>query len=309
MKRLSTVPLAALVVLALARPAQADEWDEFEHARSSYLAQDYAAAARRLEALIGGDPPTLENETLLLESRKYLGAAYLFLDRQEDAERQLTLLLRQDASYQIDPLQFPQAVLQAFEAARARVERELVEEAQRAENEARARRQRELSLLFENEARIRALEGLAREETIRTENSRWLAALPFGIGQFRNGDRRLGKAFAASEGVLLAISAATFFGNEALRGWDPLNPPQRELSDSGLRLLADFVRIGNYVSTSAFAGLAIAGVIEAQIRYRPFVTTKRRRPLPGEGEGGNEASRLELELAASPLGATLRLSF
>ncbi len=309
MKRFSAVLGAALLVAATARPARADEWDDFEQARTSYLAQDYARAAQKLEALIGGDPPALQNETLLLESRKYLGAAYLFLGRREDAEQQLTLLLRQDASYQIDPIQFPQAVLQAFDAARARVDRELREEARRAESEQQRQRERELRLLLENEARIRELEALARQEVVRTENSRWLAALPFGIGQFRNGNRRLGKALAASESVFLALSIGTYFGNEALRDWDPLNPPPTRLSGRGLQILDDFLRIGNYVSTGAFAGLAIFGIVEAQLRFRPFVVTTRQRPLPGEGDGGNQAAKLDLELGVGPLGASLRLSF
>ncbi len=309
MRRLPTVLRAVLLVAAFATPARADEWDDFEQARTAYLAQDYGIAATRLEALIGGEPPALQNETLLLESRKYLGAAYLFLGRRDDAEQQFTLLLRQDASYQIDPIQFPQALVQAFDQARARVSRELEEAAERAEREERERRERELRLLLENEGRIRELEALARQETVRTENSRWLAALPFGIGQFRNGNRGLGRAFAVSQTLLFTAGAITYFGNQALRDWDPLNPPPTRLSLRGLEVLSDFLRISNYVSVSAFAGLAIAGIVEAQVRFRPVIVRTRPRALPGESESGNEASRLELELAAGPFGGSLRLSF
>jgi hypothetical protein len=324
MIRLATVLGAALLVLVLSSQARADEWDDFEQARSAYASQDYALAAERLEALIGGDVPAMQNETLLLESRKYLGAAYLFLGRRADAEHQFALLLHQDASYQIDPIQFPQAVLQVFDEVRVRVERELEAEARQAEAAERAQRERELRLLLENETRIRELEAMAGQETVRTVNSRALALLPFGVGQFRNGNRGLGRALAGTESVLLVLGVGTFLAQQKLPDWDPYLADER-ISDR-LRRANRALNYTNWIAGSAFGALAIIGIIEAQINFRPVVVTTRARELPaevGRDGDGDEAGEVadtpprpdlaatgpKLFLGAGVGGGYLRLAF
>ncbi len=309
MTRLATAVGTALLVWVLSSEARADEWDDFEQARTAYVAQNYALAAERFEALIGGDVAAMQNETLLLESRKYLGAAYLFLGRRADAEHQFALLLHQDASYQIDPIQFPPAVLQVFDEVRDRVADELEEEARRARIAEQAQRERELRLLLENEARIRELEALASEETVRTVNSRALALLPFGVGQFRNGNRGLGRALAASEGVLLVLGVGTFLAQQQLPDWDPY------LADSGfsdrLRRANRALNYTNWIAGSAFGALAIFGIIEAQVNFRPAVVTTRRRELPDEvrDDAPTTAAGPQLFLGASLGGGYLRLAF
>jgi hypothetical protein len=308
MTRLATAA-AALLVLVLSSQARADEWDDFEQARAAYAAQTYPVAVERFEALVGGDHPSMQNETLVLESRKYLGAAYLFLGRRSDAEHQFALLLRQDASYQIDPTQFPQAVLEVFAAVRDRVDRELQEEARLAEIAAREQRERELRLLLENEARIRELEALAGQETVRTVNSRGLALLPFGVGQFRNGNRTLGRALAASESVLFAVGIGTFLAQQQLPAWDPYLAD--ESVTERLRRANRALNYTNWIVGSAFGALVVFGLVEAQIRFKPAVVTTRHRALPGEGDEPptTAAAPPQLFLGAGLGGGYLRIAF
>ena len=49
--------------------ARADELADFEAAREAYDEQRYADTIARLEAMVGGEVPAIQNEVLVLESR------------------------------------------------------------------------------------------------------------------------------------------------------------------------------------------------------------------------------------------------
>jgi tetratricopeptide (TPR) repeat protein len=211
--------IAAGTVLALslpALPATADDLADFEAARAEYDAQHFDAAARLFEDLVLGPVPRVRNLALRLESRKYLGAAYLFLGREDEARDQFRELLEEDPTYNIDPLSFPSAVQTTFDEARGLLEAQQREaerlEAERANEEDR---QRLIRVVAEQE-RLRRLEELANYETIVLPNSRALASMPFGVGQFRNGNRTFGATLAAGQLALLAGSVGTYIGLRSL---------------------------------------------------------------------------------------------
>src|SRR5690606_30400888 len=69
------------------------------------------------------------------------------------------------------------------------------------EEAAEARRRSE-----ERRKRLEELERLAAEETVILENPRWLMHVPFGVGQFQNGNKTLGWTFLIGESVLAATA-------------------------------------------------------------------------------------------------------
>ena len=260
---------------SFAVPVAADELSDFEAARRNYDRQSYAKAARGFESLVGGAVPRAQNPVVRLESRKYLGATYLFLDRKEDARQQFRLLLEEDPAYDIDPVAFPEAVVTTFQQVQEEVKRERA--AQEALDEARLERERagELEELIRQQQRIEALEELAATEVVEKRNSRWIAALPFGIGQFQNENRRLGIMFATTQSIFLVSSIATFIGHNSLRDE---NPSADQLDRA--RRVERALRIGNWVSVGALLSFYIAGVVEAQVRFKPVIRTERKRELP-----------------------------
>jgi hypothetical protein len=275
----------SLVVLAgsTARQAHADELDDFEEARQAYSAQEYADAVERFEALVGGDHPQLSSPPLILESRKYLAASYLFLGRSSDAERQFIVLLRENPDYQLDPLRFPREVLALFGTVRERVhqEREATERdrAQR-EQAARDRTARDQQAAARRLAR---LEELAAHETVVTTNSRWLAFVPFGVGQFQNGNDGLGAVLAVSEAVLLATSITSFavhlsVRDQILRSPVPENGQPLPDQESARNAEAAW-RITNWISSALFAVVTIAGIVDAHARFVPEIRTTRTRRI------------------------------
>jgi tetratricopeptide (TPR) repeat protein len=303
MRRTALSGLVFVLMAAFALPVAADELSDFESARRNYDKQNYAKAARGLESLVGGVVPRATNPVVRLESRKYLGATYLFLGKKEAAREQFRALLEEDPEYDIDPVAFPEAVVQTFQE----VQQEVAAKRAREDALEAVRRQREQSdeveELIRQQERIRALEELAAVETVEKVNSRWIAALPFGIGQFQNEDRPLGIMFAVTESAFLVASIATFIGHNSLRDE---NPAPSEIERA--RRVERALRIGNWVSVGAFLSFAVAGVIEAEVRFKPVIRTTRKRELP-EDTRSPQTTGPQIRLELGLTGGKMRLDF
>ena len=303
MRRTALSALVFVLMAAFALPVAADELSDFESARRNYDRQNYAKAARGLESLVGGVVPRATNPVVRLEARKYLGATYLFLGKNEPAREQFQLLLEEDLDYEIDPVAFPEAVVQTFQE----VKKEATAERAREDALEAARRQRERSDevedLVRQQQRIEELEKLTAVETVEKVNSRWIAALPFGIGQFQNEDRQLGIMFAVTESAFLAASIATFIGHNSLRDE---NPAASEIERA--RRVERALRIGNWVSVAAFLSFAVAGVVEAEVRFKPVIRTSRKRQTTEDIESPQSSGpQIRLELGLT--GGKMRLDF
>jgi len=303
MRRTTLTGLVVVMMAAFALPVAADELSDFEAARRNYDRQSYEKAARGLESLVGGAVPRARNPVVRLEARKYLGATYLFLAKDEAAREQFRLLLEEDPDYDIDQLAFPEAVVRTFQEVRAEVKDELAKK--RALEEARKQRERaaELEALISQQQRIQALEELAATETVEKVNSRWIAALPFGIGQFQNGNRKLGIMFAVTESAFLAASVATFVGHNSLRDE---NPAPSELARA--ERVEKALRIGNWVSVGALLSFYVAGVVEAEVRFKPVIRSTRKRDLPDELQSP-QSMRPQLRFELGLTGGKMRVDF
>jgi tetratricopeptide (TPR) repeat protein len=303
MRRTALSGLVFVLMAAFALPVAADELSDFESARRNYDRRNYAKAARGLESLVGGVVPRAANSVVRLEARKYLGATYLFLGKSEAAREQFRSLLEEDPDYDIDPVAFPEAVVQTFQE----VKREVSAERARKDALEAARRKRERSdeveELIRQQQRIQMLEELAAAETVEKVNSRWIAALPWGIGQFQNEDRKLGIMFAVTESAFMAASIATFIGHNSLRDE---NPAPSEIERA--RRVEKALRIGNWVSVGAFLSFAIAGVVEAEVRFKPVIRTTRPRELPQDVQRP-QSSGPQIRLDLGLTGGKFRLVF
>jgi hypothetical protein len=304
MRRTALSGLVFVLMAAFALPVAADELSDFESARRNYDRHNYAKAARGLESLVGGVVPRAANSVVRLEARKYLGATYLFLGKGEAAREQFRSLLEEDPDYDIDPVAFPEAVVQTFQE----VQKEVAAERARKDALEAARRKRERSdeveELIRQQQRIQMLEELAAAETVEKVNSRWIAALPWGIGQFQNEDRKLGIMFAVTESAFMAASIATFIGHNSLRDENPV-PSEIERATRVEKAL----RIGNWVSVGAFLSFAIAGVVEAEVRFKPVIRTTRKRELPDDIETPPQTTGPQIRLELGLAGGKIRLDF
>jgi tetratricopeptide (TPR) repeat protein len=269
--------LLALQLVGLPRLAFANELDDFQRALRAYEIQNYRLSTELFEALVGGEPVRLQNRALLLESRKYLAASYLFIGRPDKSTQQFERLLRDDPTYQLDPLAFPEEVQEAFLNARQKIEKERAaaeEQKKRALDEAANRKKAER---IDDREKIRRVFVLAQTERVEKLHSRWIAAVPFGVGQFQNGDSGWGTFFAVTEGITAAINVLSYFLHGGLKGQKPSDAEQGEA-----KLAEGVFRYTNQVSFVLLVGLVAGGIIDAQVRYHPFEVTRRKRELPEE---------------------------
>lgn len=279
--------LALVTALVVPGAARADEIDDFEAARRAFERHEFADAARRLEEMVGGEVPALSSEVLVLEARKYLGATYLFLGRRDAAEEQFMLLLRQDPTYQLDPLAFAAAVVDAFKDVRERFQTAMAAAEEERQRRLETLRQRRLEGLLRQQARVARLEALAREETVEVRASRAIALLPFGVGQFQNGHRSAGLGFAVTQGILTLFSVSTWIWHRWLRGQAREGVPPNESGRFERQERA--ARVLNQLSFGTLAAVAVAGIADAQIRFVPVRTERRTRDIPDwDGDDGED---------------------
>ncbi|HJK97494.1 MAG TPA: hypothetical protein RMF84_09745 [Polyangiaceae bacterium LLY-WYZ-14_1] len=281
--------LTGLVWLASPLPrARAGAFEDFRAAQEAFEAERYEQAARAFEALVGGEEPAIDDRVLIQESRKYLGVTYLYLGRPEAADQQFRRLLREDPAYPpLDPQTWPPAVISAFETSRSRLREETVAEEAARRAAAQARRE---ALETQTAAYIAALEAQAAEEVRVRRNSRWIAAIPFGVGQFQNGHDGLGWALLLSESAL-AVTSATF--GYLHRELDPQDALERNATPSSFERVERIYRLTNWIATATLGVLILVGIVDAQLRFVPERREVAPRALPPDPRGARpgEAER------------------
>jgi hypothetical protein len=280
----------ALAVAALPGLVRANDFDQFQNARVAYESLNYELAADLFQGLLR-DATADDKRPLVIESRKYLAATFLFLGHAQRAVGQLELLLRAEPDYVLDPLAFPAEFGKTFAAVRQRLEKEReVNAEQRARSEAEQRAAQDLAAKRKRE-RLSRLVELASTQRVEQVKSRWIALLPFGVGQFQNDHEGLGLFLAVTQGVLLTTGMVSFALHEDLQD---LRPAEDKLDNA--ELAESSSRYVNQISLGLFAAVALTGIIDAQVRFKPSRSFTRPRPLPPDLK--------ELELSVGP-GAVL----
>jgi hypothetical protein len=194
-------------------------------------------------------------------------------------------------------LAFPGEVVSAYDQVYGRLEQEFRVADEQSAHEAAA----QLEQLKEAEAAERKRQAklleLASQETLITKNHRWVAAVPFGVGQFQNRQPTLGWVLLTSE--LVALSGLIGGLSWQLQLWSQ--------SESGVdrdELASRIVSAGVTWQASMWAllVLAVGGVVEAQIHFVPeFPDGVRRRPLPPELRPKPAQRALGFELLPLPM--------
>ena len=141
----------------------------------------------------------LDSEGEVVQARRMLGVAYLFENKPDEARREFRKLLELRPDYRFDPLLDPQRVVDFFNG----VLKE--EEATIAEMEER-RRQRDKKRADEDASATPRGCRLPPTVVRYERHSFAVNFVPFGAGQFQNGQRRKGWLFFGAEAVLGAVS-------------------------------------------------------------------------------------------------------
>lgn len=261
-----------------AQVAELDPGAAFDRARIYYESARYAACVESFSRLLERSDRLRPRERA--SARVYLAACLIAQKRVDDARQQFRQAILEDRQIEPpDPVVFPQAVIDVFVQVRSTLmddlrrqqEEEYLRSAERAaEQRKRAEQERQ---------RVAELERLASTETLIQKNERWMAWLPFGLGQFHNGDQTLGWIFLSTE---LALAATAITATSIELGLHARAEGGRAPLDS--QDLTSKVRAAHQVGTAAWLsliGVAAAGVIEANLSYRSELPAgQRRRRLP-----------------------------
>jgi hypothetical protein len=237
----------------------------------------------------------LKDPNIVETARIYHATCLIGLDKAALADEPLRAAIRTNPQMRApDSLVFPQKVVDRFLKVREELYSELraAERAQidKARREAREKQRQD----SEEWARMLQLERLARQEVVVTKNRRWIAAVPFGAGQFQNGDNALGWVFLGTEaalGITALTSLAVFSHLQSevdrilARRLDVASGVQDRLNDWHLALT---------LSSYGFIGAAALGILQAQLAYVPEVRVVRERKLPDLPRGGIKSVRPEV---------------
>jgi hypothetical protein len=278
-------------LLMISTSAFADDQQQFEMGKTRFEGGEYAKAAERFAAMLdpaqtpcvqtSGSAMTscrLTDPDLIERARAYHAASLVGLDRNDEADLQIAEILKKNLQFSPDPAAFPQKVVDRFTVVRGRLRQEL-----EAEQIKRAQQEREQRLAAERakqaeEKWLAAVLKAASEERVVLKNSRFIAALPFGIGQYQNGNNSLGTAFLVSESLLGAVTLVTAATNSyyVTLAMDPAYAQDKETLLTNQLITARL----NQIAFGAFGVVAITGIIQAQIAFVPEIVTVRKQAVP-----------------------------
>lgn len=296
---LLTAALLCSTTSALGQPAP-ELSDEAELARvlTLYDAGKYAECAKEFSGLIGSEPRKIEDPEVLERARIYYAACLIGNGETKEAEEQMRAAIRRNPQMRApDSLVFPGPVIDRF----FKVRDSMLDEIKKAEAEALAKKRAEAAAAAKRAAaerlRVQRLEEAASREVIVTTNRRWLAAVPFGVGQFQNRDPALGGVFLATE-VLLGATALTAMVIELDLNARADDDPPPDPVDLNSKL--DTWHTVLVVSSWSFLGVASAGVLQAQLAFVPEFRDSVKRPLRPDLRRPPDAPEVSLRPLALP---------
>jgi tetratricopeptide (TPR) repeat protein len=213
------------------------------------------------------NPEQISGRDDLWDAHAMLGACLLEQQQLDDAKKQFEIALQIDPDRQPDPLFYSSTAIRNFDDVRGELDARA-----RADAEDRARRQAAESLR-QKLANLRLYE----------HHPATLSYVPFGIGKFNNDAYAKGGLFAAGEVLTLGTSFGIWFYLVDKYG---LRSSNVAIGDAQTVRTLQGIEIG---TGAAFVGLAIWGVIDARVHYKPDVLVP-----------GSEQLLKDLEQPAAP---------
>jgi len=264
---------ALLLAALLATPAT-----DLKRAKDRYEFGAYGDAAASVRQVLGQNPDLPEDQAI--EAWRILGLAEFQLGDQPAARDAFIHILSINPDYALDPFLVPPNIVEFFDRVRRDAEPQLqplrerqrqLKEQERLAEEARRK------LLAEEQARA----GPPAKLVIVQERVYIINFLPFGAGQFQNGDRTKGTVLAVSQVLFGVVNLGAIFAHNAI-AQDPSrrcsvstptncsNPP---IPDSDRALLQN-IDVVKYVSAALFWASYAYGVADALVHYVPRVETE-----------------------------------
>ena len=298
----------SVVAIAVASTAFAGEEQELEAARTRLASGKYEEAEARLSRMVDPKvevcPSTPEltpagcqitDPEMLQKARGYFVNALVANGKRDEARKPIYDIIYQDPSFAPSPTLFPQPVIDLFEEESGRHRAELAKKIQEDAAKVAKDRAEQEEQKKERNAYIAALEARASIQVVN--HSRWIAAIPFGVGQYQNDSIGWGLFFTMTE-VVTSVTAAVTTGvsyNLMVQGIAQEHPPTRApalppvnwvylmnqpRTSPSNTIQLQVLQVVNDVSVGAFIAFALSGIIEAEVNFKPTVEIHRPDLLP-----------------------------
>ncbi len=246
MRHPSALLLAVLVFASLSPGAAASPSKEFDDARAVFRSGRYKDAIPKLTGLLYPQSRLSESGELA-EAHLLLGVAYFETGDRLAADREIEAALALDPTLEISTATFSRGAVRFFEERRGELDRKGREESARLE---RSRRQQ--------------LKKRIVESAFVLEKRNYLINfVPFGAGQFQNGERNKAIFFAVTEGALGTVSLS-LFAYQLLRYSDGRVPVDEVDATRNLQ-------IAQITSGALFFGFMAWGIIDSLAHYEHTV--------------------------------------
>lgn len=266
--------LALLALLLAAAPIAGD----LKRARDRYEFGAYADAAGAVREFLAAQKTLSDADAV--EAYRILGLAEYQLGDRPGARNAFVNLLSHDPDYALDPFLVPPQIVEFFDQVKRDNEAQLAplrEQKRQLAEQQRLAEEAKRKLLAEEQARAGPPAKILRVE----EHVYILNWLPFGAGQFQNGQATKGVVIAVAEAVFGLVNiGAILIHNRIVDDpsrhctvSDPTNCSNPPITDSD-RSLLNSIDIVKYVSAGLFWGTYIYGVVDAHLHYVPRIETE-----------------------------------
>lgn len=256
----------ALIALLIALPARAAPSvapsAALVQSRLQYQRHEYKEAEETLKQIVD----QLPTEEGVVEAHRLLALSYFFQKKVPEARQEVIAILALKPDFKLDPALEQPVAVSFFENIRKEQEERL--------REIKLRQVEEAEQARKDDERRRAAEH-ARAQRVFVEkrvekHSRLIALLPFGIGQVQNGERGKAALFGTTEAVFGALSLASWIAVQEKFPNAKFDPADKGLAETLLGL--------QLASGVAFWAMVVAGIIDAEVRFKPEVVRYKELP-------------------------------
>jgi tetratricopeptide (TPR) repeat protein len=257
--------VAALVAVAIAAAsagALANPGKDLDRARDSFHSGDFSSAYTVLNSLLyPAEYMALSNKEDVIDAYIMLGASLYQLGNRERAAAEYKQALQLDPDRSILVGRFSEGAVNLFDDVKR-------------EQKARAERDAEAKALA---LRKKALDEYIKNLRVYETHPYYVNFVPFGAGQFQNGDSGKGYFFAATQGATLATSMGIFLYLSATYG---LVAKIKDINEAKTVRSLQQAEIVSGAAFFAFYGLSLFDAIR---HYKPReLVNSSSVPLPPE---------------------------
>jgi hypothetical protein len=299
---------SALSILVCPTLARASDEPVFDRGQKSYEEGQYEEAEKQFARMLdpknppcteatAQEPCRLVDPDRIERARALAGASLIVIKREKEAEKLFEEILLTNPIYEPNSAQFPEKALRRFREVKTRLKPKLDDIIRKRLETKRTTDLAKLKALEEWKRWLRNVQLIASDGGTVQKNSRLVAMIPFGVGQFRNGNNSLGYFFLGSQAAVGAATIVTGIGAAYYSGIDPTKVTA--VNSAGDRVscandtscaqdLVDRAQTWGNVNRYLFAawgGLIVAGIVQAQLGFVSERVIPGKREIPAEPKG------------------------